>query len=363
MSHPPSGPENTSYMPSLDGVRGLACLLVLIAHISYIRADGTLGAAHGMNATLGALGVEIFFVLSGFLMGALYMRQSFSFENAGKYAIARFARIAPCYYLAITLAIGLSQLIPNFQYAMTPEMMARSYAFTSSQNVFWTMTVEVQFYLFFLLLWAAYDRFYQGKSKLMVFVFLLCVLMMVVRDAGQITMLTTMLHIFLMGVIAGVAVQHARIRKITGHPLFQIGAVAAFIVYVAPITNPLTVYNDMIVSALAAVMVMALSHSTFVSKVFETHTMRAIGAASFSIYLLHDLILHAFKDWGLLAQEDYLVSLFCYSMVAICIPMFFYYAVERFINRFIRVQANGVFDRVRMGAATTEPHFAQSALR
>jgi peptidoglycan/LPS O-acetylase OafA/YrhL len=363
MSHPPSASEIKNYMPSLDGIRGLACLLVLIAHISYIRADGTLGAAHGMNAVVGALGVEIFFVLSGFLMGALYMRQTFSFENAGKYVIARFSRIAPCYYLAITLAIFLAQIIPNFQYAMTPEMMARSYAFTSSQNVFWTITVEVQFYLFFLLLWAAYDRFYQGRSKLMVFSFLICIFMMATREATQITMLTNMLHIFLMGVIAGVAVQNALAKKITRNPVFQIGAVAAFIYYVAPIENPLVVYNDMLVAGLAAIMVMALSHSTFVSKIFETHTMRAIGAASFSIYLFHDLILHAFKDWGLLAQEDYLLNLFSYSMVAICIPMLFYYAVERFINRFTRLQANAVFDRVRMGPSRTQPHFISGAAR
>lgn len=358
MSHPPSALEKTSYMPSLDGIRGLACLLVLIAHISYIRADGSLGAAHGMNAVIGALGVEIFFVLSGFLMGALYLRQSFSFEKAGQYTIARFSRIAPCYYIAITLAIILSQIIPDFRYAMTPEMMARTFAFTSSQNVFWTMMVEVQFYLFFLLLWAAYDRLYQGRAKLMIFSILLCVCVIATRQYGQITLLTNMLHIFLMGVVAGAAVQNGIVRRVTGNPLFQIAAVSGLVYYIAPIDNPLAIYNDLTVSLLTATMIMGLSHSTFVSKIFETVTMRSIGAASFSIYLMHDMLLYAFKDWGLLAQEDYLVNLFAYSLVAICIPMLFYFGAERFINRFVRVQLGTLFDRLRAPKERLVPSIA-----
>src|SRR5687767_14993664 len=87
---PPMHPPKDK-MPNLDGVRAVACLLVIMAHLPL----------PGGLTLVGSMGVGIFFVLSGFLMGYLYGESDWNTQSVVKYSIARFSRIAPIYWLVI----------------------------------------------------------------------------------------------------------------------------------------------------------------------------------------------------------------------------------------------------------------------
>ncbi len=138
----------------LDGLRGAACLSVLLAH--YFGE-----VAHGYRLfTLGWLGVDVFFCLSGFLIGGILLdnRDTVSYSRA--FYIRRAFRIFPIYYLTIiTLFMFLNHFSSIAHYArVSPVIWYLTYTqnmlavITNSQGGIWlrptwTLCVEEQFYL------------------------------------------------------------------------------------------------------------------------------------------------------------------------------------------------------------------------
>ena len=88
-----------SRIPELDGLRGIAILLVLLYHfVSNPRIEPPL--FHGLFA-IGWSGVDLFFVLSGFLIGGILLDVRESPNYFRTFYGRRFYRIAPLYYLWI----------------------------------------------------------------------------------------------------------------------------------------------------------------------------------------------------------------------------------------------------------------------
>src|SRR5215207_3259836 len=61
------------HIPALDGVRGLAILLVLFFHLRMITGDGAIIRLIQKTWSLGWMGVDLFFVLSGFLITGILL--------------------------------------------------------------------------------------------------------------------------------------------------------------------------------------------------------------------------------------------------------------------------------------------------
>lgn len=94
-----------SHIPALDGLRALAVFLVIVAHFGFVMVPG----AHG---------VMIFFVLSGFLITWLLLKEN---ERYGAVSLAAFykrrtLRIFPAFYvywvLMIALLVGTGRAVP-----------------------------------------------------------------------------------------------------------------------------------------------------------------------------------------------------------------------------------------------------------
>lgn len=128
-------------IPSLDGVRAFSILLVIFGH---------LGGAVGPTVILSALGVQTFFVLSGYLITRLLQNEH---QRTGKIDLPGFYRrrcfrIFPAAYafmLVIALAVPASR--PGLLYATTYTV---SYHYLTIPLIFqhlWSLSVEEQFYL------------------------------------------------------------------------------------------------------------------------------------------------------------------------------------------------------------------------
>lgn len=147
---------STTRIPSLDGVRGLAILLVCIGHagLSETAPDFLTPVKN-----LGNIGVRIFFVLSGFLITTLLLQE---FSRTGqislrKFYIRRALRIFPALYVVI----GVVALLETVGFLSTKpgEIL---YAATFTMNYFdyamiwlgqtWSLAVEEQFYILWPLL-------------------------------------------------------------------------------------------------------------------------------------------------------------------------------------------------------------------
>ncbi|MGJ5814643.1 acyltransferase family protein [Paludibaculum fermentans] len=162
-------PLSTRRIPELDGVRGLAILLVLAVHFGL-----TANPPEPLYSLLrlGWSGVDLFFVLSGFLITGILLDTAASPNYFRAFYARRALRIFPLYYVYIAvffavlpLAHALNRPVPpgpaqgwywlylsNWRSALGPD-----YAFLSH---LWSLSIEEQFYLVWppLVLWLGRRR-------------------------------------------------------------------------------------------------------------------------------------------------------------------------------------------------------------
>jgi peptidoglycan/LPS O-acetylase OafA/YrhL len=144
-------PNLPSRIPSLDGLRAVSIACVILEHTAISHSAPPL--LHYFDH-LGNLGVRCFFIISGFLITTLLLKER---HNTGRIALKNFfarrvIRIFPAAYtligiLAIIHAAGLISLSPgDFVHAITYTM---NYHYTRSLwlDHLWSLSVEEQFYL------------------------------------------------------------------------------------------------------------------------------------------------------------------------------------------------------------------------
>jgi peptidoglycan/LPS O-acetylase OafA/YrhL len=101
-------------IPELDGLRGMAILLVLVGHYFAVPGTGAASLLNGYWFRLGWTGVDLFFVLSGFLIGGILLGARDSPNYFKTFYARRFFRIIPLYYAWILIYAVLSVLGWNF---------------------------------------------------------------------------------------------------------------------------------------------------------------------------------------------------------------------------------------------------------
>jgi peptidoglycan/LPS O-acetylase OafA/YrhL len=319
-----------NYMPTLDGLRAFACLLVVVAHIVEFSKLDLFD-----TAMVGTVGVIIFFALSGFLMGALYFNRPFGERNAVSYSIARLTRIVPAYYLAVTIYI-ISQFIVPGSFEITTANVARLYLFLSSASVFWSIPPEMQFYVFFAFLWLAFHRLKEGNIFLMGVILLGSLALVATRDMWPGILLPSKLHIFILGLVACFALTKDSVKNYLCHPVFQAGIIAGLVIYITYALESSEIFNDIFFAAIIALLVPSLSKTTVVTSIFASRIFRFIGAASFSIYLLHGTVIRMTDAFvAPVVNAPPLMMIFT-GVACVVVPSIFYIIVEKPINRWAK---------------------------
>jgi peptidoglycan/LPS O-acetylase OafA/YrhL len=150
---------------SLDGLRGLAAYTVVVSHVS--NATGVFGGLLGGGA--GQVGVLLFFVLSGFLMGRLYFDQALTVASVATFFRRRVARVVPLYLIVVLGSYFWSGWYgrPWPLFAVTDENVLAHLLFLEGTSILWTVPTEIQFYLLFPAVWLIARRL--GMSVLLVF--------------------------------------------------------------------------------------------------------------------------------------------------------------------------------------------------
>ncbi|EPH2696969.1 TPA: acyltransferase [Klebsiella aerogenes] len=125
---------NETLIPSANGIRGLAVIIVLIAHALTMFIPGT----RSYLAGTGKIGVWLFFVLSAFLLTNKFSNSGLNLSSLSNYLISRTFRIIPIFIIAST-----------FYYFMGYYDVKTLYNIISMQSGYghlWTIPVEFKFY-------------------------------------------------------------------------------------------------------------------------------------------------------------------------------------------------------------------------
>jgi peptidoglycan/LPS O-acetylase OafA/YrhL len=283
---------------SLNAVRGLAALLVVFSHLPEFMG------VHFGPAREGHLGVMIFFTLSGFLMGLLYLGQPAASRNLAGYAVARFARIAPPYLIVVLLSFVVFTLVdPGFPYAIGSHNLLRHLLFSGNVSVLWSIPPEVQFYALFMALWWAVQRATSGRGAgALIAVLALAVVVICLRDAVPGTFVGSKLHYFLIGSLLGwlhPRLRHARVSTAALTAL-QAGLLASLALFMLGAINLRADYwIDLAPALVCALVVYAFAHDrTAIDGVLAARPLQWLGDWSFSLYLLHVPVLYLLGQAG-----------------------------------------------------------------
>ena len=102
------------YLPQLDGIRAIAVLLVLLLHCFHLPSEGGLAWAVKHAFSIGWIGVDLFFALSGFLITRILLESKDKPYYLRNFYARRFLRIFPLYYLVLcVLWLSGTSLFPD----------------------------------------------------------------------------------------------------------------------------------------------------------------------------------------------------------------------------------------------------------
>ncbi len=298
------------HMPALDGLRGLAALLVVTGHAPEF------GLLSPVQPAAKDYGVLIFFSLSGFLMGSLYLSRGPTRPAIASYLASRIARIVPIYFAVVLASYAYAHLVDSsFVYAMPFVQLLRQLTFNGSISVFWSIGPEFQFYFLFVPLWLLSFRRNRIPYAMSLALLSLASLAMAAHVPG--VLIASKFHIFACGLAAAeirlnVPNLPARFTPVV-HALCLIAVIMIMVspgfahwigddrinIHIDPtlaefFANPARV-------VLASCIVLGLSYPGAPGHwVLGSAPLRLLGAISFSVYLLHVAIYDLMTKAGLL---------------------------------------------------------------
>jgi peptidoglycan/LPS O-acetylase OafA/YrhL len=200
--------EPRGAVPALDGVRGIAILMVVLFHAAEpFRTAGTpllplLGLDLSAPLQVGWAGVNLFFVLSGFLITRQLIRHSYdlgSMRGIGRYLAKRWLRIVPLYLTVLFLAVF--ELTPG--HFVSGEnlwlrvgyhlLFLQDYLPSNIVGPFWSLGVEEKFYLLMPVVFLALLALKTRRRQLALLIALACLpllirILMQLRVQGPITL-------------------------------------------------------------------------------------------------------------------------------------------------------------------------------
>lgn len=158
---------------NLDILRGVAALLVCIFHFDRNGFSGI--GLFSSAAKYGFVGVDIFFVVSGFIIPFALERSQFNLQSTGSFLLSRLLRLYPAYLIAILINIALwqlSSLLPGFRGSNpslnVSQIIGNLLLICDFQKqswispVFWSLAIEAQYYVLMAISYPALNH--QSKT-------------------------------------------------------------------------------------------------------------------------------------------------------------------------------------------------------
>jgi exopolysaccharide production protein ExoZ len=304
LTNPSIGDTRRTELVSIQYLRALAALGVVLCHASISLLDK---AQSLLPFGAGSAGVDLFFVISGFIM---YYTTANRTMTTGEFYLKRLIRIFPLYFAVSSAAFFLARLAPSATRTFSPHLYdyVRSILFvpfysTMSQGVDsltplmrpevgqgWTLNYEVFFYfLFGLSLYL--PRRYRMRAFVALFLLLTAIGALFHPSSA---ILSTYTDSLLLEFVLGVLIGHFLIRNLPrsvmtiGISMLTVGGIASVAIQMfATVSLPRVIAYGLPAACLVA-LALWLEHKHLVPKVWA---FVLLGDASYSLYLLHGFVL------------------------------------------------------------------------
>jgi peptidoglycan/LPS O-acetylase OafA/YrhL len=318
-------------VPELDGMRGLAIMMVLVYHIIRLNPVEFRHPIFGIIlriADMGWAGVDVFFVLSGFLITSILLRTKKQEGYFKKFYARRILRIFPLYYTTITLIFIAMPLISPEQTGSARATWPWYYLYAQNWgnafnliptifvvNATWSLAIEEQFYLF----WPTIVYYLSSKklgflSVFLVFFSLFLRLGIVIKfrkllDYNKFFYFATITRLdsLILGALIALAFESdwwKNILKRIAVPVFGLGF--GLTVYFAsrrpdsPLVDNYLMFTYgytviALTSAALIVMLTTFAETNPLRGIFRSGVLRFFGKYSYAIYLFHMLPLLIFQ--------------------------------------------------------------------
>lgn len=298
-------------IPWLDAVRGIAILLVLLFHFTVrygqMYPRQSFPDALPLTVPFGWTGVELFFMISGFVIYMTIQRKS----GAGEFLVYRLARIFPPYWLAILLIIPAGWLhAPVFGDAIGftgHAILSNVFMMTGvthdpvMSGVFWSLLVEVKFYLFLALLWGWFNL---RRSRPFFTTFALLFGWAAINDFYRPVALGFECNFFLLFWLGIAAYKHGY-ERLPRWQYLVIAALSMTAAFVYPLPGRMRTLGVMLPLLCALLSLAPWAWSRFRAVRAVGAPLAWLGRVSYSCYLSHETLGYLVLGACVLAQVGY----------------------------------------------------------
>jgi peptidoglycan/LPS O-acetylase OafA/YrhL len=339
-----------SYRPEIDGLRSLAVLGVLFYHAEIVFQSFRIFPG-------GFLGVDLFFVISGYLITLLILKEyqsnnKFSFKN---FYIRRAKRILPALILIIFVSSIFSYyyLLPIYFEEFIKSVTSSFFFFS---NIFfhysaqaygaqaltkvpllhtWSLSLEEQFYFLYPIFLIGILFFIKKGIKIIlilgiIFSLIFATLINIDHQSFNFYMLPSRIWELLFGALLGVDIINVRLDK--HRKIKEILAVLGFLIILCSFslfknTNNHPTYLTLIPVIGAYLVIQDTNKKSFLNKILSLKILTNLGLISYSLYLWHHPIFSFAKIFGI-EEKDLLIK-FLLIFLSIFLAIFTYRYIEK----------------------------------
>jgi len=329
----------TGHQPGLDGVRGVAILMVMAIHfVGDATARTSLQALVVKAAGYGLLGVDLFFVLSGFLITGILLESKNGPNYFRNFYARRTLRIFPLYYGVLAVLFLLIPLLgplsPLFEQARDHQGWLWTYtanfyvAYTASWSSltyvthFWSLAIEEHFYLLWpLVVFTLRRETLERVSLCIIAAGLALRIGLALAGVSEISIsvltpcrIDTLAVGGLLAIVAQREGGPKMLLSMCGKAALGLGAVIIVLSAFGALTHaglPVLhqIRNTLYAFFFGALTLLSLRPRTeLVARVFRTGVLRFFGKYSYGLYVYHGLLTWYFFESGTEARLDALLG-------------------------------------------------------
>ena len=280
------------YFPELDGVRAIAALMVMVFHFQQIF--------HPVSVLIfGQTGVDLFFVLSGFLITNILMKaQHGDWHEVRNFYIRRTLRIFPLYYGYLLLSCLVVGVVSGWYWVYLQNIAESFHLGLAGPEHFWSLAVEEQFYLvwpFLILFWPR--RWLAGSMWGVVLVAVSLRVALVHSTVGLFTFTPTRLDGLAGGGLLAFYYARGSLHRYR-HLLTWIGAGALVSLVAEKIAShgtglawvEVVKYTSAGALYVSIIGLLIITRDGPVHRVLECRPLRELGRVSYGLYVYHPLL-------------------------------------------------------------------------